>query len=207
MYSIKFLLSKVIQRLAVSEIRDSNIHPDARISPDCIFKNSSIGKWSYTSRRTAILDTDIGNFVSIASNCSIGLAAHPVDWTSLSPVFHEGKNIFRKNFSEHEFVPFKKTKIDHDVWIGEKVIIIGGVCIGTGAVIGAGSIVTKDIPPYHIYAGNPARCIRARFDKETAEQLLKLNFYEWPDEEIQKIAPYINDVEKLLSFVEENKLY
>ena len=147
MYSIKFLLAKLIQRLAVSEIRDSKIHPNARISPGCILQNSSIGKWSYTGRRTTLLNTDIGNFVSIANNCSIGLAAHPMEWASLSPVFHEGRNIFKKIFSAHEFSPYKKTKIDHDVRIGEKVIILGGVRIGTGAIIGAGSIVTKDIPP------------------------------------------------------------
>jgi virginiamycin A acetyltransferase len=94
------------------------------------------------------------------------------------------------------------TVIGNDVWIGEKVIIVGGVHIGNGAVIGAGSIVTKDIPPYHIYAGNPARCIRARFDQEIIEKLLNLNFYEWSDDRIKQIAPYMNDVEKLLSFAE-----
>lgn len=202
MYSIKFLLAKLLQRLNISEIRDSSLHQNARISPGCIFKNSTIGKWSYTAPKTSVLHTDIGNFVSIAANCSIGLAAHPMDWASLSPVFHEGRNIFLKNFSTHKFVPYKRTKIGHDVWIGEKVIIVGGVHIGNGAVIGAGSIVTKDIPPYHIYAGNPAHCIRARFDKEIIEKLLELNFYEWSDDRIKQIAPYMNDVEKLLSFVE-----
>ena len=149
MYSIKFLLAKLLQRLNISEIRDSSLHQNARISP--------------------------------------------------------GEISSKKNFSAHEFSPYKKTKIDHDIRIGEKVIILGGVRIGTGAIIGTGSIVTKDIPPYHIYAGNPARCIRARFDKENAEKLLKLNFYEWSDDEIKKIAPYINDITKFFSFVTQNQ--
>ena len=78
----------------------------------------------------------------------------------------------------------KHTYIDHDVWIGSYVGIIGGVHIGTGAVIGAGSIVTKDVPPYAVVAGCPARIIRYRFDEEKRKRLLESKWWEYDAEKL-----------------------
>lgn len=145
-----------------------------------------------------MIDTDIGNFTSISTDCYIGGTSHPTDWVSTSPVFHKWGNIMKKNFSYHEYEIFKKTVIGNDVWIGNRVLIKAGVKIADGAVVGMGSIVTKDIGPYEIWAGNPAKFIRKRFDDETINELLNTEWWNWDDEKIAEHAAKMNNIEKFL---------
>ena len=78
------------------------------------------------------------------------------------------------------------TTIGNDVWIGNSVTIMQGITIGHGSIIGTNALVTKDIPPYSIFGGNPAQMIRKRFDEETIERLLSLAWWDWPVEKITK---------------------
>ena len=96
----------------------------------------------------------------------------------------------------------KKIKIHSDVWIGAGAIVLSGVTIGVGAVIGAGSVVTHDVPPYEIWAGNPAKKIRNRFDEKVINDLLKTNWWEWNDE---KIAGYSDVFDDPIKFIEKYK--
>ena len=96
----------------------------------------------------------------------------------------------------------KMNVIGNDVWIGSRVIIKQGLNIGTGAVIGAGSIVTKDVPEYAIVAGCPARIIRYRFDENTIKRLLATQWWTLSEKEIRRFADCINDVEAFLESVE-----
>jgi virginiamycin A acetyltransferase len=88
--------------------------------------------------------------------------------------------------------------IGHDVWIGQSTTIMGGVKIGNGALIGANSVVAKDIPPYAIAVGNPARVIKYRFDEETIKKLLAIKWWNWNLEKIAENIPIMNDIEKFL---------
>jgi len=137
------------------------------------FYKSSIDDYSYLARNCFVNNTDIGKFCLIADNCIIGFASHPLDWVSTSPVFHSGSNIFKKNFSAHPFKSNKRTGIQNDVWIGINAIIADGVTIGNSAVIAAGAIVTKDLPPYIIVSGAPAKIIRYRLPEDKRNAVLQ----------------------------------
>ena len=169
-------------------LQEAVVDKTAAICAGVRFYRGRIGKYSYIGNNSFVSDTDIGSFTSISTNCYIGGTSHPTDWVSTSPVFHKWENIMKKNFARHEFEIFKRTTIGNDVWIGNRVMIKAGVKISDGAVVGMGSIVTKDIGPYEIWAGNPARLIRKRFDDETIDALEKMKWWEWDDNKIEKYA-------------------
>ncbi|OCG03259.1 hypothetical protein A9G12_08125 [Gilliamella sp. wkB112] len=116
-----------------------------------------------------VKNTKIGKYCSIATNVTIGADRHPTDWLSTHP--------FQYNDTDN-FKPLKITTIGNDVWIGANVVIITGVSIGDGAIIGASSVVTRDIPPYAIVAGIPAKIIRYRFNENIINKLLKLKWWD-----------------------------
>ena len=184
-------------------LQEAVVDKTAAICSGVKFYRGKIGKYSYIGNNSFVSDTNIGNFTSISTDCYIGGTSHPVDWVSTSPVFHKWSNIMKKNFAHHEFEIFKRTTIGNDVWIGNRVMIKAGVTIGDGAVIGMGSIVTKDVGPYEVWAGNPARCIRKRFPDEMIQEIKKIEWWNWDDDQISAQAKLINNVEL---FLEENRL-
>ncbi len=186
-------------------LQDAKVHKKSAICSGARFYRSEIGKYSYIGNKTFVTNTKIGAFTSIAGDCYIGGTSHPLDWVSTSSVFHKWPNIFNKNFSNFEFDIFVDTTIGNDVWIGQGCKIKAGVTIGDGAVIGMGSIVTHDVEPYAIYAGNPARKIRDRFDSETVKAISESKWWELDDKEIEKIAKMFNNTEKFKEYV-NNKL-
>ena len=95
--------------------------------------------------------------------------------------------------------------IENDVWLGLNVLVKAGVRIGTGAIIGMGSVVTKDIPAYEIWAGNPARKIRDRFDDETKQKLLESRWWEYDEKKLSELAVNFNNVSDFLQEMEKNK--
>ena len=194
--SLKYVIARIINRRPCA-IKNCKIHKKAAVGNGAQLVNCSMDRYSYLYGSAAV-HTDFGAFCSIASGTTIGGGGHPTDWVSSSPVFYKGKNVLKKNFSGREFVEFKKTTIGNDVWIGSKCLIKGGVTIGDGVIIGMGSVVTKDIPPYEIWAGNPAKCIRKRFDDETIEKLLEIKWWEWDEEKLQKYAHLFNEPENLI---------
>lgn len=180
-------------------LSDSQVDDTAAICAGARFYRSKLGRYSYVGRTTFITNTTIGNFCSIAGNCNIGGTGHPLNWVSTSSVFHKWENILKKNFARHEYDIFQQTTIGNDVWIATNAMIRAGVRIGDGAVIGMGAIVTKDVGPYEIWAGNPARLIRKRFDEETIRRLSETKWWDWPDEKISQYAPLTKDVGAFLN--------
>lgn len=89
------------------------------------------------------------------------------------------------------------------MWIGAGVTVLSGITIGVGAVVGAGSVVTHDIPPYEIWAGNPAKKIRNRFDEETSKELLQTTWWEWSDEKIGKYSHLFDNPQKFIETIKE----
>ena len=128
-----------------------------------------------------------------------------MDWVSTSPVFYKGRNVLRANFSQNSYDEYKKTVIGNDVWIGSGCFIKGGVTIGDGAVIGMGSVVTHDVPPYEVWAGNPAKLIKKRFDDETIASLLKTKWWDMSEDELRKCGDLFERPQDFLKYLEENK--
>ena len=164
----------------------------------------SIGRYSYVGYQNFMVNVSIGSFCSIADRCSIGGAMHPMDYVSTSPIFHEGVNVLQKNFSKHSMPKTPRTVIENDVWIGQGVFIKAGVTVCTGAVIGMGAVVTHDVGPYEIWAGNPARLIRKRFNDELVQRLLDSKWWELGDDELSVYANYFNDPESFLRNIERH---
>lgn len=200
---VRYIAVRLITRKPVAK-RNSKIHRKAKVGNGAQIVNSTVGRYTYIFG-SSVVGTDVGAFCSIAAGTTIGGGKHPTDWVSTSPVFYRGKNVLKKNFSQNKFEEYTKTTIGNDVWIGSKCLIKGGVNIGDGAIIGMGSVVTHDVPPYEIWAGNPARFIRKRFDDETCQKLLELKWWSLCDEEIEKLGEMFNNPFKLISYFEENK--
>ncbi len=158
-----------------------------------VANNVEIGKYSYVSSFTKIYEnTIIGAFCSIGPNCMIGPGNHDYKKLSTHPILYDKK--WNNSLSKTININNKKTIIENDVWIGCNAVILNGVRIGTGAVIGAGTIVTKDVPPYAIVVGNPGKVIKYRFSNDIIEELLDSN---WWEKEINEILDYDKENIKL----------
>lgn len=176
---LKHINNSRISKFALVDA-ESKISKTARVYFKTKIYKSKIGDYSYIAPNSTIVHTDIGKFCSIGSNCTIGLASHSIDLLSTSPIFTSKNNATGYSWVNIDsFGEYKEVLIGSDVWIGTRVIIMGGLKVGNGAVIGAGSIVTKDVPDYSIVAGVPAKFIRSRFSEQLVEKLLKRRWWDY----------------------------
>jgi acetyltransferase-like isoleucine patch superfamily enzyme len=172
----------------------SKIAPFTHILSNCIINNSIINSYSYVGRNCLIQNTEIGSFCSIANDVIIGLGNHPIDLFSTSPIFYRVNNPLKIKLIKEDLKieEYKNIKIENDVWIGARAIILDGVNIKTGAIIASGAVVTKDVPAYAIVAGIPAKIIKYRFNEKTCRDLLKSKWWEKNIDEILPIANRFN---------------
>ncbi|WP_420384920.1 CatB-related O-acetyltransferase [Roseivirga sp.] len=202
MSKLIYFWSKFFKKFRGKAIVNSDIHPTSTVEAGSEVVNSSFGKHSFCGYDCEIINTDIGAFCSIANKVIIGGGMHPMEWVSMSPAFYEGRDSIKAKFAKHKRETPLRTQVGNDVWIGECTLIKQGVSIGNGAVIGMGSVVTKDVAPYSIVAGVPAREIRKRFDEITAKKLLDSAWWDWTDDKIAGMGDYFNDPDIFLSKVE-----
>lgn len=162
--------------------------------------NGKMGYGTYIGPYSRITG-DIGKFTSIGPNVITNLGIHPnrPPYVTTCPMFFSTNKQNGATFAtNNKFNEFSNPiRIGHDCWIGENVFIIGGVSIGNGAIVYAGSIVTKDIPPYAIVGGNPAKIIRYRFDKDTIQYLEKIKWWDMPIEWLRDNWDLFCDIDKL----------
>jgi phosphonate metabolism protein (transferase hexapeptide repeat family) len=167
---------------ATAHVRDATLGRYTEIGARTSFVESTMGDYSYVVNDSNIIYTTIGKFCSIAAMTRINPGNHPMQRASQSHFTYRASAYFDDAEDDAAFFDWRRSTpvtIGHDVWIGHGAIILPGRSIGTGAVVAGGAIVTKDVAPYMIVAGNPARPIRARFPETTAESLMALAWWDW----------------------------
>lgn len=142
-------------------------------------------------------EVEIGNYTSIAPPLYVhGITEHPCvfhkDFVSTYPFGDKWNVDYPRTFSKGKII------IGSDVWIGESVTLLSGVHIGDGAIIGAKSVIAKDVPPYGIAVGNPAEVIKYRFVGEIVEKLLKIKWWKWSEQKIRKNLELMKDINKFI---------
>lgn len=165
------------------EIVDSHFGRFTEIGAGSRILNSQFGDYSYCDRFADIANAEIGKFANIASYVRIGPTDHPMQLASLHHFTYRSASYWDDALDDDAFFTHRKSRvatIGHDCWIGHGAVIRPEIRIGTGAVIGAGAVVTRDVPDYWIVTGVPAKPMRPRFTESIIARLLALAWWDWP---------------------------
>jgi acetyltransferase-like isoleucine patch superfamily enzyme len=166
--------------------------------------NVIIGQHTYGLNKNMVAGAGPDAGLSVGSYCSIGpdvlflcKVDHPLNYPSTYPF---KTRLWSPDQPNSDAITKGPITLGHDVWIGARAIVLSGVNIGTGAVVAAGAIVTKDVPPYAIVGGNPARVIKKRFNDQQIEKLLATRWWERSDAELRDMADLLyGDVDAFLA--------
>jgi phosphonate metabolism protein (transferase hexapeptide repeat family) len=191
------------------------IHPEADLK-DCtlgawtdvgkgtMMRESEMGDYSYITQDCHVVWTSIGKFCSIANSVRINPGNHPT-WRALQHHSVYRAEQYDLGDDDQEFFDWRKdhwVNIGHDVWIGHGVTVTAGVTIGNGAVVGAGAVVTKDVAPYSVVGGVPAKLIKRRFTEAQAEALEQIAVWDWTRDKYKAAIPDIRALD-IDAFIEK----
>jgi phosphonate metabolism protein (transferase hexapeptide repeat family) len=166
-----------------SVVKDGALGRWVEIAERCVVTETHVGDYSYMMQDCETWATRIGKFVNIASHARINATNHPTWRATLHHFTYRAHDYWPEEQREEGFFEWRRDNavtIGHDVWIGHGATITPGVTVGNGAVIGAGAVVTRDVAPYTIVAGVPARPIKPRFAAGIGERMDALAWWDWP---------------------------
>lgn len=165
-----------------AEVSGSTLGRYTEIAERCRVHETTLGDYSYIMQDGGVWCAEIGKFSNIAASVRINATNHPTWRPTLHHFTYRSSDYWPDARQDEEFFDWRrgnKVTIGHDTWLGHGSILLPGVTIGDGAVVGAGAVVSKDVAPYTIVGGVPAKPIRERFDRRTAERYQALAWWDW----------------------------
>ncbi len=180
-----------------ARVTKSTLGPYTSVGPRTTIGETIFGDYSYVVNDCSIMYAAVGKFCSIAAQSRINPGNHPMWRAALHHFTYRSTSYGFSVGDDHEFFDWRREHqvvLGNDVWIGHGAVVLPGVKIGTGAAIGAGAVVSKDVPPFAIVGGVPAKRIRFRFEEHIQQGLLDLAWWDWPRAQLELALP---DMRKL----------
>jgi phosphonate metabolism protein (transferase hexapeptide repeat family) len=175
-----------------SELKSCRLGRHVAVGERVVLREVTVGDYSYFERHAEAIYTEIGKFCAIAANTRINALEHPLERITQHKVSYRPNEYFRYLGVDEGFRrrrQGKRVTIGHDVWVGHGAVVMPGIAIGNGAAVGANAVVTRDVAPFTIVAGNPAKLLRRRFPEQIAARIAALAWWDWPQERLFEAIP------------------
>lgn len=190
------------------QMREVSLGRFVELAEGVYVEYATIGDYSYLMHGTSVADCDIGRFTAIAAQCRIGPPNHPMERATQHRLSYTPEYYWPAATRDAAFFERRRaarTRVGHDVWIGHGATVLAGVRVGNGAVIAAGAVVAKDVEPWTVVGGVPAKPIRRRFSLDVAERLDRLAWWDWSHDRLEQAVSDFRDL-SVEAFLERHEV-